>query len=575
MIHSYWQSLRRRSPISRLAAIAKRLALLAFVFGCLATRGAVWAETPPDGAPPNNAPATAAQCNPAQASANTPDDVDRLAATIDYRISERWSAEHVVAAPPADDAEFLRRVHLDLAGKIPSVADVRAFLEDTSPNKRRAAVDHLLESSGYVVHFTNQWRSMLMPEAATEFETRFMVPSFEAWLRQELTANTSYDELVRKLLTAPLGPNAQANLYNTAGQATPLAYFQAKQLKPENLAASTARMFLGMRIECAQCHDHPFDSWKREDFWSYAAFFVGLERQGGGGILATIRELLNVREVTIPDDGRVVQAAFLDGKAPTWKSGATSRDTLAEWITARDNPFFARAMANRVWAMLFGTGLVTPLDDFSANNPPSHPELLDELGRALVEHNYDLKFLLRSIVASRTYQLSSMRTDPSQDDPRKFARAALRGLTPEQLFASLDQATGGFEPYATQNPFAFGAGTPRAEVLETFANDSDIPTERQTSILQSLLLMNGQYVADGTSIDRGGLLSAVADFPMFTTADKVETLFLASVNRKPRADELERLVKFVDTGGPAKDSRRALGDVLWALVNSSEFLFNH
>lgn len=503
------------------------------------------------------------------------DEVQRLADTIDRRIADAWSAEQVIAAPPADDAQFLRRVYLDLAGKIPAVAEVREFLDDRSPEKRRAVVDRLLDSPAYVVHFTNQWRSMLMPEAATDFQVRYLVPSFEAWLRQELAANTPYDQMVRKLLTAPLDSQARANLYNGTGEATPLAFYQAKQLMPENLAAGTARMFLGMRIECAQCHDHPFDSWKRQDFWSYSAFFVGLERQGNGGVLASIRELLNVREVAIPDTDQVVQAAFLDGGKPEWKTGDSPRDRLADWITARENPFFARATANRLWASLFGTGLVDPADDFSANNPPSHPELLDELAAALVEHDYDLKFLLRALTASRAYQLSSVQTDPSQQEPRRFARVQVRGLSPEQLYASLMRATGGFEPYGDQNLFAFGTQTSRSEVLETFSNDADAVTERQTSVLQSLLLMNGQLVADATELARGGTLAAAVEFPFFSTAERIETLFLASVSRRPRPDELERLVAFVDAGGPAKDPKRALGDLFWALLNSSEFLFNH
>ncbi|MGH7130214.1 MAG: DUF1553 domain-containing protein, partial [Planctomycetaceae bacterium] len=338
------------------------------------------------------------------------------------------------------------------------------------------------------------------------FQARFLVPGFESWLRQQLIENKPYDEMVREILTVPLDGNRN-NFYIRAGEASPLAFYQAKQIKPENLAAATSRMFLGIRIECAQCHNHPFDSWTREQFWSYAAFFAGIERGEGEGILGRVRELFDRRELAIPDTDTVVQAAYLDGREPQWRYRVGPRKTLADWMTSEENPYFARAAVNRVWGHFFGRGLVDPVDDFGGGNHPSHPELLDELAAEFAAHDFDLKFLIRAITASEAYQLTSRQTHESQEYPELFARMQVQGLTAEQIFLSLGRATGYYEPYQSRNPFAFNAGTPRAEFLETFEDESGSPLDRQTTILQALAMMNGQFISQATSLGESNTLA--------------------------------------------------------------------
>ena len=505
------------------------------------------------------------------------DEVVELATEIDGLIRRRLAAENVTAAPAADDAEFLRRVFLDLGGRIPPSTRVRRFLADRDPDKRRKVVDELLDSSLYVVHFSNVWRKALLPETQADPQTRVLVPAFEAWLRQKLTDDTSYSEMVREIVTVPLA--ASRNPREIPGQAdrpSPLAFYQAKQIKPENLAASTARTFLGIRIECAQCHDHPFDNWKQNDFWSFAAFFAGMERQGRGGFLAAIREVADRRKLKIPGTETSVGPVFLDGSRPLPTQTRGARQLLADWMITVENSYFAKAAVNRLWSQMFGIGLVDPPDDFTADNPPSHPKLLDLLASEFASHNFDVRHILRSIVASDAYQRTSRQTDPSQQKPRLFSRMAVKGLSPEQIFDSLAQATG-YVPVAVDRT-STGPGaldSVRSEFVDLFGDDSSRPTQQRTTILQALALMNGGLVSEATSLDRSRTLTAVVEFPALGTGDRVEALYLAALGRRPGAKRLAALVAYVDAGGVTKDPAAALADVFWALLNSSEFLLNH
>jgi hypothetical protein len=504
-------------------------------------------------------------------------DALKLAAKIDQLIDARLTAAGIQPAPQADDAEFLRRIHLDLAGRIPGYREVSNFLEETTPDKRQHLVENLLESPAYVKHFTNVWRSLLLPQSNNQ-QAQVQVPSFEAWLRRRIRDNARYDEMVREILTASISamPNARRMMNNKQPELTPVAFYQANELKPENLAASTSRLFLGVKLECAQCHDHPHAEWTRKQFWEYAAFFSGVQALGAGGPMMRGTEIADSRSIKIPGTERVVLARFLDDTEPRWQPGTPTRAALAEWTTAPENPFFARAAVNRVWAHFFGIGLAEPVDDMSEENPPSHPELLDELAREFTAHRFDVKFLIRAITNSRTYQRSSRQTHASQNEPRLFARMAIRGMTPEQLYDSLVQATG-FREAEVANPRRnpFGAMSPRAEFLSKFASQ-DKPAETQTSILQALSLMNGRFVADATHLENSVTLAAVIDAPFHKTPQqRIETLYLATLGRKPRPDEMDRLTKYVSGGGPKKDQKAALADVFWALLNSAEFRLNH
>ncbi len=511
-------------------------------------------------------------------------DAAALAATIDRHLAAAWDANKVQPAPPTGDAEFLRRVYLDLAGRIPSVAEVRAFFDDKRPDKRQRLVEQLLEGPRYVAHFTNVWRALLLPEAMNNLQTSFLAPGFEMWLHDQLRQNTPYDAMVRELLTLPMDGQPR-NLYGQPnGAATPIAFYLAKDLKPENVAAAVSRLFLGAKLECAQCHNHPFAAWRREQFWSFAAFFAGLQRQGNGDFVAPGRELADRRELTLPGSERVVKAIFLDGAMPKWKSNTSARTTLAEWMTRKDNPYFARAAVNRLWAYFFGSGIIDPVDEMAdGEHEASHPELLDELARQFAQHHFDLKFLIRALTGSRAYQLSSQATHKSQDDPRWFARMPLRGLSAEQLFDSIAMATGYHEEPNANPRFFYGNPGVRGRFLAQFANSSDKPTEVQTSILQALSMMNGQLTAAATDLERSEILVALIDAPFLDTAGRIEVLCLATLSRKPTPRELASMIGYVEKGGSASDAetnkdnnyRRALADVFWVFLNSGEFFLNH
>jgi hypothetical protein len=512
-------------------------------------------------------------------------DVMALAAKIDAHLAKRWGEVGAQPAAMADDAEFVRRVYLDLVGRIPHVAEARAFLADSTSAsrqgnahaKRLALVQQLLGSPGYVSHWTHVWRSAYLPEVETDFQFRFFAPSFDNWLRKQLLEDRTYREWVGELLTASLGDQQQRfNIYAQGGEPTPMAFYQIKENKPENIAASVARVLLGVRIECAQCHNHPFAKWKREDFWSMAAFFKGTDNPSRGGVDGFLQDLFTFPEIAIPETKKVVQARFIDGSQPRFRGKVSFRQTLADWITAENNPFFAKATVNRLWAQLFGRGLVDPVDDFDeSNNPPSHPELLDDLAAEFAKHEYDLKFIISAMTASKAYQLTSRQSHKSQAEPRLFARGSVRGLTGEQLYDSVATATGYRDPNRQLSPFVIGGNSPRSEFLEKFKAGAENPSDRQTSIVQALTLMNGQLTGEATSLNRSETLAAVLDFPLFSTAERVEAIYLAALTRKPNTKELDRFVKYVESGGPRKNSRDALADVFWVLLNSSEFVVNH
>ncbi|NBO91021.1 MAG: DUF1553 domain-containing protein [Planctomycetia bacterium] len=497
-------------------------------------------------------------------------DVVGLARAIDRRIGAGLKDRGVTPAPRADDYEFARRVYLDLTGRIPKTSEVRAFLDDRSPDKRSRLVERLLRSPNYVTHFTYQWRSLLVGNSTNQ-QVQFLNPQIENWARSRVRDNVPYDRIVRELLTVPVV--AGRGMTPTSNSAA--VFYQINELKPDMLAAATSRLFLGVKLECAQCHDHPFANWTRKQFWEYTAFFGGIKPQSVvAGVFSPATDNPNVREIAIGDTNKKVQAKFLDGSEPNWKPDVSTRETLAEWMTRPDNPFFARAVANRMWEHFFGVGLVDPVDDFRDENPASHPELVDELAKGFVASNFDLKFLIRAIIATETYQRTSQMTHPTQEDLRSFARMPLKGLTPEQVFDSLATAVG-YRGDTGDLTRRFGVQSARNEIQSRFTNPVDRRTEVQTSILQALSLMNGKFVADATSLDRSETLLAVIDSPFMNTKDKLDTLYLAALSRPMRESEASRLLPYVTTGGPSRDSRKALADVFWVLLNSSEFILNH
>jgi hypothetical protein len=524
--------------------------------GLAALLAAVGALT---GAPPARADGPAAG----------PPDPHALAARIDQIIDAKLIAAGVQPAAPATDAEFVRRIYLDLAGRIPSVSEVHEFLRDARPNKRERLIERLLDSPGYVNHFTSVWYNLLLPEADTNQRVAFQATEFEHWLKERIRENAGFDRVVRELLTAeiPSVKAGQRTEFNGRREG-PILFYAAKEGKPENLAATTARLFLGVQIECAQCHDHPFAKWSREQFWGQAAFFAGVERRGGD--FGPIQEQVDKRELAISNTDRVVQAMFLDGREPQFKNKVSSRVTLAEWMTAADNPFFARTAANRMWGQLFGVGIVEPVDDFTDEHKPSHPELLDELAQAFVAAKFDWKYLIRSITLSNAYQRSSFLTSPV--DTQLFAHMPVKAMSGEQLYDSLVQATGTRDVKGDRDRIFFGFGTPRSEFVSKFASLGK-RTETPTSILQALTLMNGKFVAEATSLESSEALTAVVESPFLDTRGRIEALYLSTLSRPPQPEEMRRVTAYLERDKGSERERYA--DVFWALLNSAEFRTNH
>lgn len=518
---------------------------------------------------------------------NGEDAVTLVAAAVDRQIAARWTEENIAPTAPADDAEFLRRTYLNIAGRIPSASEAQQFLDEVGTAKRRQLVDRLLAGAAFPTHFADLLRTAIVPEANSDPLLQQQAESFDRWLRRRIAQGAGYDQVASEIVTA------------NAGSPDRRFYFLAKANKPENLAAGVSRVFLGVRIECAQCHNHPFAKWRREQFWQLAAFFAGVQNDPREGM-----KDIALTELTIPDTNKKVSARFLDGDAPAWSKTEKrgSRELLANWMTAPRNPYFARAAVNRIWAQLMGTGLVDPVDDFDESNPPSHPELLDLLADEFVRQRCDIKFLVRAICASRTYQLSSAQTDPRQANRRLFARAPVKGLTPAELAASLSQAIGESDDPAPMQP-----GLPpsdrnssqlRSLVMDLFKNENADLVDSETTILQALALMNSPMIDDSTAPGRGSTLVALLDAPFLDTSGRIEMLYLSTLSRRPTAEESQRLNKYVAAGGAhaaskpklgnvfrrlttidkaksRSDQELAMGDVFWALLNSSEFLTNH
>jgi hypothetical protein len=481
-------------------------------------------------------------------------DEQALAERIDQFINDRLAKERVPPAPPADGAEFFRRLSLDLNGRIPSSSQLADFLDDSRADKYRLWIYELMDGADnaplYVQHFTHFWRRQVL--AQTPRQSDMVVAPLEAWLRKQVEANTRYDRLAVGLLTDP----------QAAG------FFMANENKAESLASRTSRLLLGVKLECAQCHDdRGGGKWTRSQFWEFAAFFAGLQQAPVESFVGRPRpQEVGPPRIQVGETQTWAEARFPDGRSPDWKRAVTPRQALAEWVARCDNPWFARALVNRLWQYFFAVGLIDPVDGLGMeNNPPSHAELLDELARQFVAHEFDLKFLIRAITLSRAYQRSGKQTHPRQSEPRLFARAATRTLTAEQLYDSLVLATG-YRPAPT------GAAASRAEFLAPFDDPDSQPADFQASVQQALMMMNGRFSKEATTAARSTTVAAVIDRnrprPL---AKRIEDLYLATLSRMPRPDEMKRLLEYAAEG----DEKQTLRDIFWALLNSTEFVLNH
>lgn len=503
------------------------------------------------------------------------DSESSLTARVDWHLQAGWKNAGIQPAPPATDGVFLRRAYLDLTGRIPTTGEVRRFLNDNRPDKRARLIDRLLGAPGedgqhgnsrHATHLANIWLHTMLPQVGDNVRYRFQARQFELWLRNHFADNTPYNELVTELLTytGPTGGNG------------PGLYYRVLEAKPEELAASTSRIFLGVQIQCAQCHDHPFDHWTQNDFWGYAAFFARLQQPNRRQRFLTQVNDSDSGDVTLPGSETVVAPRFLGARSAKTASGQTRRRQVAAWLTSKDNPYFAQATVNRVWAMLFGRGLVDPVDDFGTHNPSSHPELLNELAADFAAHGYNLRRLFRILAKSRAYQLCSEVRPGEADSPRLFHRMAVKSLTPEQIYDCLNVATAKRDDASLgRSRSRYAYDREKQQFLAKFEAPTQGATEFQGGIPQALTMMNGTTVAAATNLQQSDLLIALTEAPFLNNEQRVEALFLATLSRMPTLKERARFVAYVESGGGTNDTRAALSDVLWALLNSTEFLLNH
>ena len=391
---------------------------------------------------------------------------DELAARIDSHLNGAWKVANITPARPTTDSEFVRRIYLDLIGRIPSVAETLTFLDDSHSNKRKSLSKISSNAAPGRLTSPTLVRDLLLA-GTNNPELRAQTAALESWLRLRFAVNMPYDQLARELITAEV----RAIQNTDPGEPSPAAFFQSADFKPELLAASTSRVFLGIQLQCAQCHDHPFASWKRQQFWQFAAFLKDTQNESAemaspvANVLALLQDSNNLK---IPDTKIVVKPQFLDGSAPDLSSGQTKRTVLTRWITDQSNPWFAEAAVNRLWDHFFGRGLVSPVDHLDTAGPPSQPELFDELSQQFILHGYDLKYIIRAITATDAYQRSSRQSAgiPSDQQLALFARMPLRRMSGDQLYASFVEATG-FRAPATSNS---ASPTPRRATISNPAS---------------------------------------------------------------------------------------------------------
>lgn len=496
---------------------------------------------------------------------DTPDPA-KLAAVIDARLAVEWEKVGVRPAPVVDDATFLRRASLDLIGRIPTVAEAREFFADKSSDKRAKLVNRLIDSGGHTRHMATVWRREWLPQADT-VEFARLSDDFERWVTVRLQADTPYDRIVRELLTTPVALGIPAAVTRRE-VVTPIGFFTASENKPENLAANVTRAFLGVNLDCAQCHNHPIARWTRDQFWQTAAFFAPPVSVTGGKLVPA--------ELTVPNTKKSLPPKFMDGSPLIWPDSLTAetgRRLFATWVTANNNPYFARNSVNRLWAQVYGTALVEPLDDLSgeSSDAGANAELLKELAEKFVASGYDLKYMTRAFVLTKAYQFAAVVRGEKPSDPRLFARMPVRGLSGEQLYDSLRTAAG--LPHERDDTGRGQELDARKRFAAQFHVERTVTAER--SITQALSLMNGRGTSDLTDSAKNPTLAGVIDAPFLNTQGKVETLFLAVLGRTPTTKQSAIMVEYIESGGPENDPRRAVGDVFWALVNSTEFNTNH
>lgn len=484
---------------------------------------------------------------------------------IDALVDAKLKKLRLPASGPCTDSEFIRRATVDITGLLPTEAETQGFLTSTDPNKRATLIDTLLSRKEFSEIWAMKWADLLMIKSKNEVSYKAAYLYYN-WLINQIASNVPIDKVVRDLLTATGG--------TFQSPATNFYQVETDRLK---LSENVAQVFMGIRTQCAQCHNHPFDRWTMDDYYGFAAFFSQVGRKQS----EDYRQILVFNafggEVNHPVGGAVVKPKFLGGTVPD-TNGKDRRAVLADWITSNENPYFAKSIANRIWAHFTGVGVVDPVDDFRASNPASNPELLDALAAKLVEYKYDIKQLVRDICNSQTYQRTTIPVPGNEQDLRNYSHAMVRRIPAENLLDCISQVTLTKEKFrglplgaravqiadgATSNYFltTFGRSARTTVCAEEATTDP--------SLSQALHLINGSAVSG--KINQGGLLNQWKQQGLPPEA-VVDRIYFQCLSRYPTEAEKARLMQIVQESG---NPDIGLHDCFWAVLNSREFIFNH
>ena len=489
---------------------------------------------------------------------------------VDELVFAKLESLGLPASQVADDTSFLRRLTIDLAGRLPTLAEAEAFLEDSAGDKRAQAIDRLLDSADYADYFANKWSAILRNKRRANPD-KVATFAFYDWIRTSFYENKPYDKFVRQILTAS----------GTPGKNPPVSWYREVKDQSAQLE-DTAQMFLGLRIQCARCHHHPFEKWSQRDYYGFAAFFSRVGRKKG--YLQNQDRIFHnpgLAQAKNPKTKEDVKPTGLGAQALEIAGHVDPRHGLVDWMAADDNPFFAKALVNRYWKHFFGRGLVDPEDDMRVTNPATNPALLDALAQDFVTHDFDLKHLIRMICNSQTYQLSAEPNQWNRDDKQNFSRYYPKRLNAEVLLDAINQVTG------TSTNFAGApAGTKAVQLpdngfssyfLTVFGRpeaSSACECERssEANLAQSLHLLNSSEIQNKLTADNGRSAKLAGEKDRDHEA-KIRELYLLAFAREPLDDEAAIALAHIEKCGD--ETKRAYEDIVWALINTKEFLFNH
>ncbi len=485
---------------------------------------------------------------------------------IDKLVGEKLNKLRILPSGRCTDEEFLRRATIDITGLLPTEDEYAAFMADESSDKRGKLVDRLLERKEFGEIWAMKWAELLMIKTTNQVsnKTSFL---YYSWLADRITNDVPLDKIVQELLSASGG-----TLHNP-----PAAYFHVER-DTLKTAENVAQVFCGIRTQCAQCHNHPFDRWTMDDYYSFAAFFAQVGRKTGEDYREVVVYDRGGGDVRHPVGGRTMPPKFLGSTAPTIPAGKDRREILAQWLTSPENPYFATSIANRIWAHFFGAGIIEPVDDIRVSNPPSNPELFQALGAKLTEYKFDFKSLVRDICNSDTYQRSCERNESNAADERNFAHASARRIPAEQLLDCMGEVTGAPDKFqglplgARAVQIADGAN--RNYFLTTFGRAPrdtvcDCESKTEPTLSQALHMLNGNSIQG--KVQQGGAIKKMLDAKQ-QPAEIIDRLYVRCLARHPATNEVEGLLEIVKT---APSVQQGLEDVFWAVLNSREFLFNH